>query len=344
MIKFMRKKVILIMLLCSVGVSYLFAASALVATLYHTDQDSTSVYSGTDALIRAYNAAANGDVISLSSGAFTACAVSKKLTIRGAGMQTDSLNNIRHTRLVGDFSIGSGVTLENIVCNEDVLLGYEHAHYENIKLIKCKLRCLRTYGGGHIYYATVDDTEIIQCKISSLRVAGNAEFYNCVIKGFEEDSYVENTRHELYNCIVNYTSVGFSEFYNSVLYTTATVNGNIPSLSSNNYVSHCLAIGANVFANIPAETDDLNWQVDAAVTDVFKSYHSDLSIWQDFSLKPEYQHLGIDSSAIGVYGGMAPFTPYNDIPKIKKFNVAAKSTPEGKLRVEIEVTTPNNIQ
>lgn len=344
MIKFMRKKVILIMLLCSVGVSYLFAASALVATLYHTDQDSTSVYSGTDALIRAYNAAANGDVISLSSGAFTACAVSKKLTIRGAGMQTDSLNNIRHTRLVGDFSIGSGVTLENIVCDEDVSLGRNvNSHYENIKLIKCKLRYLRTYRAGYIEYATVDDTEIIQCKISSLRVAGNAEFYNCVIKGFV-DSYGEITRHELYNCIVNYTSVGFSEFYNSVLYTTATVDGNIPSLSSNSYVSHCLAIGANVFANIPAETDDLNWQVDAAVADVFESYHSDLSTWQNFSLKPEYQHLGIDSTDIGVYGGMAPFTPYNDIPKIKKFNVASKSTPEGKLRVEIEVTTPNNIQ
>lgn len=49
------------------------------------------------------------------------------------------------------------------------------------------------------------------------------------------------------------------------------------------------------------------------------------------------KYLGTDGKEIGMYGGNLPFNPHSLSPKIKKFNVASKSTADGKLSVDIEV-------
>lgn len=50
-------------------------------------------------------------------------------------------------------------------------------------------------------------------------------------------------------------------------------------------------------------------------------------------------YLGSDGTQVGIYGGNLPFdaTPTN--PQIKKCNVASRSTADGKLSVEIEVSS-----
>lgn len=49
------------------------------------------------------------------------------------------------------------------------------------------------------------------------------------------------------------------------------------------------------------------------------------------------QYLGADGTEVGIYGGNLPFDPTPSNPQITKCNVAAKSTADGKLSVDIEV-------
>ena len=48
-------------------------------------------------------------------------------------------------------------------------------------------------------------------------------------------------------------------------------------------------------------------------------------------------YLGTDGTQVGIYGGMLPFDTTPSNPRITKCNVAAKSTADCKLSVDIEV-------
>ena len=78
------KKFIFTLLTAIIAVCNTNAQSSLVATLNH--EGNISAYYGINALSEAHSAAVNGDIISLSSGSFTACNLYKAITIRGAGM------------------------------------------------------------------------------------------------------------------------------------------------------------------------------------------------------------------------------------------------------------------
>lgn len=49
------------------------------------------------------------------------------------------------------------------------------------------------------------------------------------------------------------------------------------------------------------------------------------------------QYLGADGKEVGIYGGNLPYEEDPTTPQITKCNVAAKSTADGKLSVDIEV-------
>lgn len=48
-------------------------------------------------------------------------------------------------------------------------------------------------------------------------------------------------------------------------------------------------------------------------------------------------YLGMDGKEVGLYGGNLPYDENPSNPQITKCNVAAKSTADGKLSVDIEV-------
>ena len=74
-------------------------------------------------------------------------------------------------------------------------------------------------------------------------------------------------------------------------------------------------------------------------TEFFKDY---TGIYNDditFELTDEAKakFLGTDDTQVGNYGGNFPYDPTTTNPHITKCNVAAKSTADGKLSVDIEV-------
>ena len=75
------------------------------------------------------------------------------------------------------------------------------------------------------------------------------------------------------------------------------------------------------------------------MTTLFKTFKGTYDDNENFELKDtaKKNYLGTDGKEVGIYGGSLPFDPVPSNPQITKCNVAAKSTADGKLSVDIEV-------
>lgn len=62
------------------------------------------------------------------------------------------------------------------------------------------------------------------------------------------------------------------------------------------------------------------------------------NVWKDLTDEAKAKYLGIDGTPVGKFGGMIPYNMTPSYPQITKMNVAAKTTADGKLSVEIGVS------
>lgn len=325
------------------------AQSSVIATLFH-DGDIKTFY-GTDALRSAHAAAVHGDVITLSSGSFTATNITKAVTLRGAGMEYDSISVTEPTIISGSFSIqiASDSTLQN---NNLVMEGIYHnaggvitvnGSLKNPQFVKCRLyeiMCSSIGTSGYMYYAN-----FINCVIADIvyfHTLGSATFVNCYLYNLSQQN--DQSSHEFQNCVVIDDS--FSKVYNTVfrncfLYATSGTS-TYNKLPSSSPAYNCVALSAtsstNIFAN---QSNTTNTQA-SSFSDVFKTWTgSSLANFKTERLEltdaAKTKYLGSDGTQIGIYGGSIPFDPRPSNPQITKLNVASKSTADGKLSVDIEV-------
>lgn len=327
------------------------AQSSVIATLFH-DGDIKTFY-GTGALRSAHAAAVHGDVITLSSGSFTATDITKAVTLRGAGMEYDSVSVTEPTIISGDFSIqiASDSTLQN---NNLVIEGIYHnasgsilvqGSLKNPQFVKCRLYEIKcsshSASYGYMHYAN-----FINCVIA-YRVyyytSGSATFVNCYVSGIDSYSSNSSASNEIQNCVVEYSNSEYNNtvFRNCFLYAniiTSTYNV-LPSTSpAYNCVAMSITSSTNIFAN---QSNTTNTQV-SSLSDVFKTWTgSSLANFNTERLEltdaAKTKYLGSDGTQIGIYGGSIPFDPRPSNPQITKLNVASKSTADGKLSVDIEV-------
>ena len=320
------------------------AQSSVIATLFH-DGDIKTFY-GTGALRSAHAAAVHGDVITLSSGSFTATDITKAVTLRGAGMEYDSISVTEPTIISGDFSIqiASDSTLQN---NNLVMEGIYHnaagvitvnGSLKNPQFVKCRLYVIRCSYTNGMYYAN-----FINCVIARqvyFYDYGSATFVNCYVN----DLYQYNSRssHEFQNCVVkddNFFNVHNTVFRNCFLYAASTTNCNLPTFSpAYNCVGYTDSTTGGIFTN---QSNTTNTKV-SSLSDVFKTWTgSSLANFKTERLEltdaAKTKYLGSDGTQIGIYGGSIPFDPRPSNPQITKLNVASKSTADGKLSVDIEV-------
>ena len=308
-----------------------YAQSSMLATLSH--EGNISTFYGASALKDAYNAAANGDVITLSSGSFNAVDIAKGLTIRGAGMGIDDLSNSEPTVITGDFKINipstvtTRLTLEGIYHNHTI---YINSAFKNGTFLKSRFKEIN-YSNS----ATVTNLTMIHCKVASdiyFSSNSSASFVNCVI--FVNSSGLSSSNCEFNNCIVKNSDLwylGRSYFKNSILVATNSSG----YLSSDAVAYNCVAIGAaNAFENIPNTTN-----VVKNYSDVFKTFKGTYNDSETFELTETAKTTlkGLDGTQVGIYGGNMPFSATPSNPQITKCNVAGKSTADGKLSVDIEV-------
>lgn len=337
----MKRLISLVAVLACMAVGY--AQSALVATLNHGE--AVSVFYGASALAEAYDTATHGDVITLSSGTFSSVNLAKNITVRGAGMDETG----PCTRINGNFYLygvpdsvdATGhLTLEGLY--HDGKISYSQLSTPPIKnahFVKCRLNEVSGFNSGILQNAV-----FLQCRIKgklSLSSSSYAHCINSVIYNPEVLSSAKDSQFEFTNCLV----IGSPNNWDYSLFTNCILKG-----SSNSYVpsscmvSNSLGIGYsnnsyNIFQNLyPANKYGTIKNSDIAT--IFKTFTGTYTDTETFELTDEAkaQYLGTDGTEVGIYGGNLPFTTESSLPKIKKFNVASKSTEDGKLKVEIEVS------
>lgn len=103
-----------ILLLVVAGMTNALAQNQ-VAMLQHNNSI-TGVFYGSNAFVSAYNAAVDGDIITLSSGTYNSCGIGKSLTIHGAGCVYDSITDVLPTSISGSCSIyANNVSVEGVI-------------------------------------------------------------------------------------------------------------------------------------------------------------------------------------------------------------------------------------
>lgn len=348
----------LFVLLCT---TMSFAQTSLLATLSH--EGSISTYYGSTALKEALEKATDGDAITLSAGQFLAANITKNVTLRGAGMsvRTDSIYSHEATIVQGTFEIApTDSTTERIIV-EGVYFTSDITYkglVRNPLFMKSRFSTLEGRDGGRLVNATFIHCRIANCFflannsntcfVNSViwnptnrdKTASNFEFDNCVV-GFAYTStyqiteYTSDVINSYYkNCMIiaNYHQIGSSFKSYAIPYSCTAINcvGCSSYGESSNYYN-------NLFYNLSSK-NTTNKNV-AKPSNVLKTGGFTYNDSEKYELTDEAKtkYLGTDGKQIGIYGGSLPYEEDPTTPQITKCNVAAKSTADGKLSVDIEV-------
>lgn len=310
-----------------------------------THNGTTQVFSGVNALIEANDVAVDGDVITLSTGAFKSICLTKNLTIRGAGMNQD----------------GNGTSLTK---NSDLRdeLGSQFAMIINPsntgKVIIQDLELLAPeviYGANSPTSVKVigsSDVDIEKCNLIPRVEAysGTLNIINCMIEQEVSipDSYVESDKMpNMFGCIVL-----FGDVMNCNMTNCTIVNG---CISGSGRVENCLSVGKNQGATasmkncviVSTHTEEDNYYERALKAseenspttkyltsrDVFQQGDNTYRLLESNAA----EWLGSDGTQVGAHGGQFPFNTLPSSPRIVKLDVANRTTTEGFLDVTISI-------
>lgn len=318
-------------------------AQQQIATLNHND--SISMFYGSNAFVDAHNAAVVGDIVTLSSGIFNSCDITKAITIRGAGFYYDTITMTYPTIITGDFRLLSpNDSIQNLVM-EGINVKNTMFYYNvgNAKFNRCYIDSWRyiNYING---YAKCYDTEFVNCIIKEFwgnnSVPSSYSFVNSVLY----HSYMYNDDVILLNSILiiqNYHN-------NTIAYNSIIVNNWNTGLLENSIAYSCILIKNGYGNNMWQNTNNSTNKTVENLSDVFETLRntnrgsgatSEFSIDERYILKEEIatSFLGNDGTEVGIHGGMLQFDTRPFYMVVKKCNVAQKSTIDGKLSVDIEV-------
>lgn len=337
-----------------------FAQSSLLATLSHDGEIST--FYGATAFKEAMAKAENGDAITLSAGQYTAVNITKAITLRGAGMnmRNDSINSHDATIINGDFYIDITDSIAERLMIEGVYFAsklYYKGKINNALFMKCRFGTIVNNSG------IVSNATFIHCRIAGSITLGeksNASFINSIVF----DPYNRNfsdSNYQFENCdiVFTYSSINGSlstagnvinSYYKNCVIMVNTIAG---SSSNTSYVipSSCVAVNCigcsnagapnisnnNIFHYMSAK-NSTNVRIEkpssAFITAGFGYTDNEMFELTD---EAKAKYLGTDGKQVGIYGGSLPYEEDPTTPQITKCNVAAKSTADGKLSVDIEV-------
>lgn len=301
------------------------AQTSQIATLLHKGE--VNFFYGSQALNKAVEAADSGDVITLSPGQFDAVTSGKNgvlkngLTIRGAGMglPCGEVSNIP-SEIVGNQNLENyAVNFENVVFKNEVSLTRSKTP---LNFYKCTLNSLNVTGTGSSFTSdvTLVNSYVIN-KISRGTTSGWLKLtaVNSVIGDVES-----GPESSFQNCILNNISqaAGSQQFVNCVL-------GNVPGSVENLSFNYCVVLGTTVN---PFESQDGLINTNSAFNGTPYVEGSFYELSDGLKALPSS-----DDTQIGIYGGNIGFSPMPSNPRITKFNVAPKTSPDGKLSIDIEV-------
>ncbi|MDO4161248.1 MAG: hypothetical protein Q4D41_12420, partial [Prevotellaceae bacterium] len=161
----------------------------------------------------------------------------------------------------------------------------------------------------------------------SLRSDGSSSFVNCILKDPSYGGYFSFN-----NCVIlaGGGSLSNSEYKNCILVSTGS------GASSSTYYNN-LFISDTDLTNMTNTTNVRVSTSDERVANLIGDY-SDSKTYE-LTEAAKAIMTGTDGKEVGIYGGNLPYTATPTNPQITKFEVASKSTADGKLSVDIEVNS-----
>lgn len=305
------------MAVCSVSA---FAQNTLVATLTHGDE--IRMFYGTNALQQACSAATHGDVINLSGGNFQSTKITKAVAVRGTG-----IHDANPTYIVNDFDV-------EIPVNVTEKLSFEGCRITNTMTIKGTLSnayfLKNSLAGVSVFSSNgkMDNGMFVNCDVYGMSLYGQstAQIINSYVEHFSNSGKLAS----FVNCVINTNGHAHlykcCQFVNCIMYGMS--GGYFPSTCS---AMNCVDVSGykNALNNI-----SLKENCSYAGMDIFQ----ESNVWNDLTDEAKAKYLGIDGTPVGKFGGMIPYNMTPSYPQITKMNVAAKTTADGKLSVEIGVS------
>lgn len=306
-----------------------------VATLTHGG--TTTAYYGVNALQQAHDAAEDGDYISLSRGTFNITAITKNITIVGAGMQDIPEQGVGKTMLfTGNSYTGSRIAIgvaesashtlriENVEFSSGTTLT---ADLHNANFVKCSFP--NEYRGISEDQGLCKNVSFLQCTFTacvSHKENSIASYINCFVQGGYCD-ILTGSSVSFSHCTYLYNNgrVHSSTFIDCVCYDAGTGRFDI-----SNTMVNCF--GADIYNSSSV------WSY--ASNSVFKGLYNPFKPDTYYELTDEAKALitGTDGTEVGMYGGAFPYTPIPDGVRITKFTVDPQSSSDNKLNVDVEVT------
>jgi hypothetical protein len=319
-----------LLLICTLLCANVLFAQEQLAVLRHND--STSVFYGQSAFVQAYTAATHGDIITLSDGIFSApSSVKKGITVRGNGAVADTARKSTGTYFMENFIVQNlGDSLQ--FSAEGIYFDYFQANYSyDIKLTRCYVDVIRNVDGLQATNCVIKGSSAYSDCLSGNSTHQN-RYINCILKGNN------NCCIPHYAICNNCIMIG-REFSNTTYYqynNCIVIRGYTSDTILNGAVNNSVLIGFTG-SDSPASSGN----VVMSLSDVFENWDGE-SLSTDletYVLKSSVSDSiqGLDGSEVGIFGGFMPFDWRPSYSIIKRFNVANRTTADGKLSVDIEV-------
>lgn len=306
-----------------------------ITTLEHAGV--TTVFTGQNSLVDAYNASFNGDVLYLSTGFFTApAAIAKGIKIIGAGHFPDSANVAKRTTITSSLNIKIGadsLKLEGLYLAGTIYVDqYNSNPGVNINNVKIS-RCRATDVSCNINYKNNWSFEecFIEGNFNFSNNGINLSIFHCLINGSVYN--IINGASINGNNIFGYISnVSGSQIQNNIILGASPINNNTSNFFKNNlFVASTPNYSNNSFSNNYAGVAQANIFVNQTGTA--------LDYTQNYHLKEPSKYLGTDGTQVGIYGGSTPFKEkgLTSNPVVSVKNVATQTDGNGNLQINFTV-------
>lgn len=344
------KRLVLVMAVVIANVNTAFGQETFVATLEHNGEY-RNFYNST-ALAAAYEAAQDGDVITLSSGSFSCPTIAKSVTIRGVGLG-QLVKNGKKTSISNNFEVYAPnstcvVNLEGLYLfgTMDIYSDGSTGTAGAINIIKTRCGNVNVKDKNTASAETTPEVLFYSCWLENQFLTSNSSYtnvkvLNSYITGNCATKLSEVSNATFKNCYFadkassNFSGMNYSTFENCLMiYRGYMLSSYAIAINS---VSIALGDGYStnpIFKNVAHQE---NCTSIAGVPSDLSTVFSDK---ENFILQEEFaqKYLGTDGKEVGMHGGIG-YTTKMRYPVISNMNISNNQTTtrDGKLEVTIEM-------
>lgn len=332
------KKFLFFLVMC-LGITLVYSQPRV--SLEHNG--TTTIFVGNGALVSAYNASVNGDVIYLAGGTFDVPSFNKSISIYGAGAFPAATLTTGKTYLNGTLSIGEEADnfyLEGVEITGGVNFGYNQS-VNNVTIKRCVINSDVNVTGANwnaTNFALLESVVLGTLNFSNLQTGLVA---NNILQAFVRDS----NGNMFTNNIFLHNYCGYYGDYFLISNSNNTFQNNIFLRKCDNFVSgtgnkfqkNVFVINPTAFGTTPTLLDNY-MNVDDTTLFVNQTGNT-ASFDHDYHLVNPASYVGTDGTQVGIYGSTSPFKeqmiPEN--PHISVKNIGTSTNTSGELQIELKV-------